>query len=409
LDKAKSYETDVRTPKFLSELCKLAMSDPFNYRITNKLSIFREVLKYQIERNDRYRKFMEKQGWDPNDLRTESDIEEIPYVRASIFKRYKDKNKKEISDIPEKLLCVPKDTVKPYQSSATSGNPSIVYMNELEYYIIGELYNWDMHGVKDAITFSLSPPPEFMKNLFFKAVTDGLERIAKEFYYALQIDPQKGIYLDIEKIKEILNRAQKDGLKVAGGPSPFLTYNLTNKFIEMGLKWELKDIYIHLGGGGYVDKKGRMVITTPLTPLKIVNNIRKVFPNIEVSPRLDSNITDTYSSSENPSTTKGHLSNNGDYFCFHVPTYARVVIRNPETGEPVEEGEIGNPQLISTLSWSQAGRNSVLQDGDLVQLLSKDKCDECGYRGTVFRFVSRTKTPEGMRKKQLGGYDWILS
>ncbi len=404
IDVIKRYTTEIETPKFVSELINLAKKDPYeSLEGTNLVRLHREVLEFQIENNGYYRNFMKRQGWDPNDLRTESDIEEIPYVPASIFKRYKNIEKKEESNIPEKLLCVPEDTVKPYQSSSTSGNPSIVYMSDLEYWLVGEVYNRcfekgiPKEELKELEIISTIPSLEFMEGRFFKAVTEGLKRLVKTLYPLLIIDSE-GVRLDKEKIKYLLDEAQNKHKLIGFGPSPGETYNIFREFSREGLKWELTNFYIISGGGGYGGQKG-MLQYEPFTPWAVFNSVKKVIPKIELK-----NYLEIFGTTESTSAFWGHLSENSQFPALHIPNHIKVVIRNPKTGEPVEEGEIGNLQIVSPFSWSQAGRNSGLQDGDIFRLVSKDKCDECGHEGSVIEWVSRTETREGKRKKWDSGY-----
>jgi hypothetical protein len=75
----------------------------------------------------------------------------------------------------------------------------------------------------------------------------------------------------------------------------------------------------------------------------------------------------------------------------HVPAFAAVIVRDPLTLRPVEEGRQGLVQVCSSLPSSFPGF-LVLTD-DIAEVVRYDGCD-CGRRGTSFRFVARVPQAE---------------
>jgi hypothetical protein len=75
----------------------------------------------------------------------------------------------------------------------------------------------------------------------------------------------------------------------------------------------------------------------------------------------------------------------------HVPAFAEVIVRNPLTLEPVQEGEQGLLQVCSALATSFAGF-SLLTD-DLAEVIRYDGCP-CGRRGVCFRYIARVPRAE---------------
>jgi Acyl-protein synthetase, LuxE len=75
----------------------------------------------------------------------------------------------------------------------------------------------------------------------------------------------------------------------------------------------------------------------------------------------------------------------------HVPAFAEVIVRDPLTLEPVQEGEQGLLQVCSVLATSFAGF-TVLTD-DLAEVIRYDGC-ACGRRGLCFRYVARVPEAE---------------
>jgi len=75
----------------------------------------------------------------------------------------------------------------------------------------------------------------------------------------------------------------------------------------------------------------------------------------------------------------------------HVPAFAAVIVRDPLTLRPVEEGQQGLVQVCSILPTSFPGF-LVLTD-DIAEVISYDGC-ACGRRGISFRFVKRVPQSE---------------
>jgi len=75
----------------------------------------------------------------------------------------------------------------------------------------------------------------------------------------------------------------------------------------------------------------------------------------------------------------------------HVPYWADVVIRRPDSLEPAKPGETGLIQLANCLPLS-APNHSVLTE-DLGELRLEDGCP-CGRRGRAFTFVGRAPRAE---------------
>jgi hypothetical protein len=75
----------------------------------------------------------------------------------------------------------------------------------------------------------------------------------------------------------------------------------------------------------------------------------------------------------------------------HVPAFAAVIVRDPLTLRPVDEGQQGLVQVCSVLPTSFPGF-LVLTD-DIAQVIRYDGCD-CGRRGLSFRFVKRVPQAE---------------
>lgn len=77
--------------------------------------------------------------------------------------------------------------------------------------------------------------------------------------------------------------------------------------------------------------------------------------------------------------------------CLHASIFSDVIIRAPQTFEPLGPGQIGLIQLVSLIPTSYPG-HSILTE-DLGEILGIDDCP-CGRKGTRFRIQGRVPKAE---------------
>ena len=75
----------------------------------------------------------------------------------------------------------------------------------------------------------------------------------------------------------------------------------------------------------------------------------------------------------------------------HAPAFADFIIRRPGTLAPVDPGETGIIEILSTLPGSYPGQALLTEDQGV--LLGVDDCP-CGRKGSYFRFTSRVEQAE---------------
>ena len=115
-------------------------------------------------------------------------------------------------------------------------------------------------------------------------------------------------------------------------------------------------------------------------------------------------IADIYAFTEGPTLFGGHWSENYQDFLLHCPDTARIIVRDLENLEPVNEGEEGLLEVLTPYGVNGTINQSVLVD-DIVDLISKIKCPECGYKGATFRIIGRLKDAQGKSCSSL--IDWV--
>ncbi|GAH42334.1 unnamed protein product, partial [marine sediment metagenome] len=81
-------------------------------------------------------------------------------------------------------------------------------------------------------------------------------------------------------------------------------------------------------------------------------------------------------------------------FLLHCPDTARIIVRDLESLEPVNDGEEGLLEVLTPYGVNGTINQAVLVD-DIVELISINKCPECGYKGATFRIIGRLKNAQG--------------
>ena len=144
-----------------------------------------------------------------------------------------------------------------------------------------------------------------------------------------------------------------------------------------------------------------LVVQNPPWHLPAWARVRNFIPSRVFAPR---SIASLISFTESPVLYGGHWSNKYQDYLHHCPDYARIIIRDLETLEPVNEGERGVLEAITPFGVNGSINMAVVVD-DIVELVSKKKCPDCGYEGATFRVIGRTKEAPGQSCSSI--IDWF--
>ncbi|MFX1501123.1 MAG: hypothetical protein ACFFDH_09200 [Promethearchaeota archaeon] len=362
----------------------------------------------------------------PDDLSID-DLETIPYLPTDIYKKSEERTMQ--------LLKVPLDKIALFScSSSTSGDPSIVPrtledFDHLQYNsikVFTEFFKWKDYKVdsKRSIIFNFAPDRLFMSVMVKKNVK-GFEFIEKtryftacmnkpwEYYgyeeYLVKIKLLKtiwaiisafsirgGVILDVTKMLKMIKTILKTGYwkkidvhKIIFGGSPLLMNNMFEKrLLKEDIFYDLNGIsFVGCGGGGWEGVKGEAKLDA-INKIKFIENYEKVF---NIKPK---DIGDIYAFTEGPTLFGGHWSEKYQDFLLHCPDTSRIIVRDIEKLEPVNEGMEGLLEVITPYGVNGTINQAVLVD-DIVELISKDRCPECGYQGTTFRILGRLKNLQG--------------
>jgi len=348
-----------------SKIEHLLMQKPYNLSQKEKKSIFisaiKESLIHHYENSKEFKQICNNNKFDVNG---DFDIEDLPYLPVSIFKKFE-------------LISIPKENVFKtiYSSATTSNNPSKIFLDRITSKrqtkalvsiildFLDEKKDFIILDTKDTITSSQDVKSRssairgflpFMKSINF-VLNEDLSLNNLEFRKKLKFQ-QPCIFGFTWLIYKIIKE------------------NKNNLELKNSLKSLNMPIILHIGGWKKLSE----------------NNIsREVFYN-EMSEFFNTkknHIIDIYGMTEQ----LGTIYPDCKYENKHVSSYSEIIIRNPTTLKSEEIGKSGLIQLISPLIHSYPGI-SILSD-DIGHIVGIDDCP-CGRKGKYFKFDKRTDTAD---------------
>ncbi len=346
-----------------------------------KIKLLRDVINFHFDHNEFYRKVLSiiPSDGDVENIKEPSDVPPLP---THVFKRSVGK----YAD----FVTVREIPFKYYTSSATGGDPSLVARTDDDKEIMKSVY-YDRYvdflgdnGFGEKL-FAFAPPhPKLGTAQIAQIYAKINENVPVE--YLVELDEKGARVVPELLLKELPKLEKSDVVFTVGGSVP-LTYHTLLKFKEKGLSWDFNGrCKIAVGAGGWDGVKGSINLP-PISKKDFIDLMYQLF-------RTPSDkIVDGYATSEISVLFPGHWSEEHQDFLYHTPVaYGNVLIRDSRNYEILEgEGSRGLINIISPLAPTTAGTNSLVVS-DIVELVAEDKCDECGRRGPVFRYISRDKS-----------------
>lgn len=325
----------------------------------------KENFVYQYNHCDEYRRIMDKKGFNPDCLKSYEDIAKIPPIPTLYFKTHQMFSMKK----NRRLITA--------TSSGTSKgkNKSIVSLN----------YKACIRGLKMVI--GVLRPRRILTFKPARHVIFGYEynrhasmAIAKTAYgstflapaisrdYALRYT-KDGYKLDLEHIKKVLIKYSKGKTPVRTAGFPAYTYFLLKQMKEEGIALKLPKGSILTIGGGWkqfyaekVDKKDFY---------QIVNEVLGID---------EKHIVEYFGAVEHPV-----LYADCECHHFHIPKYARVIIRDVKTLEPLGYNQVGLINLVTPFI-DATPILSVMTDD--LGILHDEKCG-CGLSTPYLEIIGR--------------------
>ena len=322
-----------------------------------------EALIFHYNNSERFREFCNKKNFDPNQPFLLTDI---PFIPSTLFKKLE--------------LSYPKtEIIKTVHSSSTTGkNPSTILIDKItserQQKIIISILS-DFIG-KDRKSFfilesknNVSTGDEMSSR---SSAVRGLTPFMKSIDFLLQSD----LSLDFEKLEKI--DFEKYPYHAVFGFT-WILYLLIEKYqnndrVKKFLSKLNNPVILHSGGW---KKLQNIEISKSDFNEKIAN-----FFN--TTPK---NVIDFYGLVEQ----LGTIYPDCEYGFKHVPSFSRIIIRDIETLEPIEDGKRGFIQILTPIPHSYPGV-SVLTD-DIGKIVGINSC-KCGRKGICFQFLERIKTAD---------------
>jgi len=331
------------------------------------LALLQQQLTCAADRDERLRRYLD--AW-PCDYRVAKSIADLPYLPVGAFK---------VS--PPLTLSGTQDIVRTLASSATTGQtPSRVALDaptsrRMIKGVVAITSDFIGSMRRPYLVIDTAETLAGSGQLGARAAAiAGLRPFATEMVCCLRGDGAGEPQIDESRLS---------GFAARWGAAEVLAYGFTyviwQHFVkplhERGIRLQMPNIRV-LHSGGWKRLQDQAVT-------------REVFAAgvAQVFGCAADRVLDFYGMVENvgviyPDCAYGHK---------HVPAFAAVIVRDPLTLRPVEEGRQGLVQVCSVLPSSFPGF-LVLTD-DIAQVIRYDGC-ACGRRGISFRFVKRVPQAE---------------
>jgi phenylacetate-coenzyme A ligase PaaK-like adenylate-forming protein len=341
--------------------------DPYDVVGTNQVfaDALRENAIFHRNHCENYKKILDQFNCDLNEIKTIDDIYKIPFVPTLYFKRH------ELMSVPLKKMVI-----KATSSGTSSGLKSTVGMGFFDlkrgFQMVLRLFKarklWSLKRVN---YFVFGYEPTKHTNVVIMKSANGFTHVApaKKRYYAIRWNDELNDFkVDLEYMKQGLIKASKQRFPIRTLGFPAYTYFLLKEMKEEGIKLQMpKGSLVTVGGGWkqfYAEKVDK-----------------QEFYNIvyEVLGIEETNIVEFFGAVEHPVVFPDCIHHH-----FHIPIYSRVIIRDPETFMPVENGKMGLINLLSPLNESTPLTSVMTDDLGILH----DGC-ECGNEAPWLEVIGR--------------------
>lgn len=290
-------------------------------------------------------------------------IEDIPFLPVKLFKKL------ELKSVPSNQI------IKTLTSSGTTGQElSKIFLDKetsiAQTKALVEVMK-PILGEKRLPMIILDTKSVLKNRKLFSARGAGIlgfSNFGRKHFYALNDD----MTIDFTGLNEFLKTYKDEKILLFG--FTFMVWQFIYKVAkENNLKIDFDNsILIH--GGGWKKLKDEAVDSFTFNRLlKEQLGIKEIHNYYGMVEQVGSIFVEC---------TKGHL---------HCPSYADIIIRDPITFKPLEEGKQGLIQVLSELPVSYPGHSLLTED--LGTILGIDNCS-CGWKGKYFSVSGRIPKAE---------------
>lgn len=331
-------------------------------------SLFVKTVKHNIffhsKHCPKYADILSNQKYNQKQLKSIEDLYKIPVIPTLYLKSHK------LFSMPEKKLFI-KAT-----SSGTKGKKSRIGFDLKglyygAYMVFRTAHFHELLSYKPTNYIVLGYKPDKNNHTVISKSAFGATFFAPALHraYALKTGPV-GYRVDMDGLKKTLLNYSLQPFPVRLIGFPAYTYLLLKELKASGIRLKLhKDSRVLLGGGWkqfYTEKVDKPALYSLIH---------------EVLGISESNCHEFFGAVEHPiiyCDCKNHH--------FHVPSYSRVIIRDVNTLEPVENGKVGLLNLLTPMLESMP-LVSIMTD-DLAVLHDSSECG-CGIATPWFEVIGR--------------------
>jgi len=401
-----------------------------DYKDVDFISVMRDIITRTVESNSYYKEQVAKYNYNVENLNTIDDLAEIPYLTTAIFK--------ESAGMFRRLLKIPENSpeFKTWNvSSCTTGDSSLVgrsiddieLLASMTIKCIFEFIPIPKDDWVNTISFNFSPSVKFLNRIALRYTevrpvalySSNLHKISTRMsdpYFLIKFYLLKAIKeiikkrslvgafginskFVLEKVKENSEKPEEQQKHISFGGSLQLLNNFMNVYMkENNAKFDLPKSVVNTGGGGWSGHKSQLKYP-PIKKEQFISDCVESF-----GTRAD-RITDMYGFTETPVIFGSHWSDKHNDFIFHCPSQARILIRDLNTLDPLNNvGDRGFLEVLTPFGVDTSVNHAIMVD-DHVELISKYKCSECGYEGATFKIQGRIEDKEGLGCASL--VEWI--
>lgn len=329
------------------------------------LAAMRAALAFQGSRAPVLRGLYRGEGFVPASVRAERDVARIPFLSVAALKE------RDLTTLPySKIALELKSSGTTGQRSRTQlDRGSLMRVRRLAWRIFEALGLTDLERAHDYICFTYDPAvAKDLGTAWTDKLLTSFTKKGEIFYTFKWSREKKDFYNDVEGSVEALRRMEERGTLARLIGFPAFALKLTEEYkTRYGRYPRLNPGSSVVTGGGWktladeaVDKKVYRKILADRLGIP-ADNVRDLFGMVEHGvPYVDC-----------------RLGN------FHVPNYARVLVRHPGTLEPLGFGKAGLLQFVTPYLTSYPSLSVLSSDFGLV----REKCP-CGL-GPVLEIHGR--------------------
>lgn len=325
-----------------------------------QFELIKKAFTYHYNHCDDYRKYAETLEVCPEDIKVYKDLEKIPLITSSMFK---------IKDV---ITGDKDEVVKICTSSGTKGSISRVYRDETTLNrFLGSLQSTldNIFNIDDALCFNLGPSTEEAGDLWFSYVLSVVDMIFPTENYVSEdvFNPQKVIE-DLDKYFD-----NYENLIITGAPVMML--ELINYMNNNHIKIKNSEKIFFITAGGWKRYTGKII-----SKKEFWDKISECFIGADERKFRDSlNMVELNT-----------ILPECEEKIKHIAPWVKILIIDPLTGKPVEDGETG---VIAYLDPSAKSFPCFILTDDIGRISLNGKC-KCGRFGQGLEILRRVKSIE---------------